>query len=937
MSKSDAEILNQIGGFGVYLFAMKQKTVALILVLMTWMHLNAQENQFVNGRYNVWLKTEWAENESGIFKSKGYHFLKSAYPSLELKSRFPRAEKPKKRTNELGIRLADLSLMYQINIQELVETDLFLNDLEKSKLFQVAEPHRSENLLYIPNDDSLSAQYSLHRINAYAAWNVAQGDSNMAIGISDTGCEMLHSDLKDNIKRNMNDPINGIDDDNDGYIDNYLGWDLGENDNDPNANSSSHGTFVAGLSSATTNNENGIAGSGFKCKFIPIKMTNSEGILTEGYESIVYAADHGIKIINCSWGGSYFSLINQEIIRYASINKDALILAGIGNQGKNTLFYPAYYEFVLAVGSTGPSDVKSYFSNFNYLVDLMAPGEQLMSTWVDNSYLVSNGTSLSTPITAGCAAIIRSSFPQLSALQTAEKIKVTADNVDGIAGNQTWANQMGYGRLNMFNAITQNGRPSLALIEPTITDNKENLFLPNDTVSITGIITNYLYQASNVQLTISSMKSNVAVLTTTFNLGSYTSLQTFDFDPGIKLKLLENTVLNDTAIIRLSFNSDGFVQHQYLVFKINADFAHLTKNNIKTSVSSKGLLGYGSARTQHGYGFLFQDTHQLLFEGGIMLGTDNQQVFDVIRGESFQSNNDFEVKERVKKVMENETDKQVLEGVYVTQNTASSALSFEVWQRSYAFGTVNDSNYVIFQFKITNTSNIAAEQVYFGLFSDWDIGNFSRNRANYQSSNKNIYAYCSDANFPYSATALLSEQPVNPYAFDLNASTDGINIIDGFNDFEKWVSLTSTKLNAGTTGNGADIATLLTANIGSLAPLETKELAFMWAAGFSLESLNDAIAAANEKYISVVQPLKLETSLETKLKIFPNPTQNLVNISGIKYPSLIRISNAIGHNLLLFESKLENETIDLSHFDSGLYLIEVSNSTGKYFGKVIKY
>jgi hypothetical protein len=62
-----------------------------------------------------------------------------------------------------------------------------------------------------------------------------------------------------------------------------------------------------------------------------------------------------------------------------------------------------------------------------------------------------------------------------------------------------------------------------------------------------------------------------------------------------------------------------------------------------------------------------------------------------------------------------------------------------------------------------------------------------------------------------------------------------------------------------------------------------------------------------------------------------------VNISGIKYPSLIRISNAIGHNLLLFESKLENETIDLSHFDSGLYLIEVSNSTGKFFGKVIKY
>lgn len=899
--------------------------------------LKAQENKVVKGRFNVWLNQEWNENQESIFKSKGYQMLKNTYPSLVLKARFPYSEKPKKQYNDLGIRMADLSLLYQINISESVEVSQFLYDLEKSKLFQQAEPHQFEELLFVPNDDSLSAQYALHRINAFAAWNLTQGDSNMVIGISDTGCEMLHPDLKDNIKRNMNDPINGIDDDNDGYIDNYMGWDLGENDNDPMANKSWHGTFVAGLSSASTNNETGIAGVGFKCKFVPIKITNSEGFLTEGYESIVYAADHGIKIINCSWGSNFYSAINQEIIRYASINKDALVLAGIGNQGTNNLFYPAYYEFVMAVGSTGPSDIKSDFSNYNYLVDLMAPGEQVMSTWIGDTYLVSNGTSLSTPMVAGCAAIIRSAFPQFSALQTAEKIKVTADFIDGLAGNEAWVNQMGYGRLNMFNAITQNGKASMALIENEIKDGKQNLFLPNDTVTITGIITNYLYQAQNVVLTVSTVKSNVEILTETFNLGSFSSLQTLNFDTGIKLKLLENNTLNDTAIIRLTFNSDGFIQHQYITFRINADFAHLTKNNIKTTISSRGLLGYGSSRPQQGFGFVFKNAHQLLFEGGVILSTDNQQVFDVIRGENFQSKNDFESVGRVKMVMENEADKQVLEGIYKTKNRAETPLSFDIWHRSFAFGTENDSNYVIMQYKITNTSATQANQVLMGIFADWDIGNFNRNRAYYESSNKNLYAYCSDDQFPFVGTALLSDQSVNPYAFDLSNNTEGVNIFDGFSDFEKWVASNNTKLNAGVSGNGADIATLLTADLGSFNAFETKELAFVWAAGFSLDDLNEAIAAAQLKYTNIVQPLEIQ-ELETKaLKIYPNPSTGIIHLHGIEGQSVIKINDLNGKNHLTIKTQNGTETINIENLTPGLYLMEVSHTKGNFVTKVVKY
>ena len=114
----------------------------------------------------------------------------------------------------------------------------------------------------------------------------------------------------------------------------------------------------------------GIAGVGFNTKFLPIKISNSVGILTKAYQGIVYAADHGCFVINCSWGGYVASQFNQSIIDYATINKGCLVVAAVGNDNGNNPFYPAGYQGVLSVAASDPSDIKTIVSNYGYYVDV---------------------------------------------------------------------------------------------------------------------------------------------------------------------------------------------------------------------------------------------------------------------------------------------------------------------------------------------------------------------------------------------------------------------------------------------------------------------------------------------------------------------------------------------------------------------------------------
>ena len=138
------------------------------------------------------------------------------------------------------------------------------------------EPVYIPEILQMPNDplaDSLKGnQYYLKAMKAYKGWDIQKGDSSVVIAVLDTGINLFHEDLKKKIKYNYADPINGIDDDKDGYVDNFHGWDMADNDNDPTADANTHGIMVSGVIAAGANNGKGLAGVGYNCKILPIKI-----------------------------------------------------------------------------------------------------------------------------------------------------------------------------------------------------------------------------------------------------------------------------------------------------------------------------------------------------------------------------------------------------------------------------------------------------------------------------------------------------------------------------------------------------------------------------------------------------------------------------------------------------------------------------------------
>ncbi|MFM9056312.1 MAG: S8 family serine peptidase, partial [Bacteroidota bacterium] len=274
--------------------------------------------------------------------------------AVQLRKVFPTHQPPATPFNEQGKALVDLSLIYELKLaadRSLVKS---INALLASGVLLYAEPKFIPRTQYNPNDPSTGLQSFLSKISAYDAWDIHKGDTNTVIGITDTGTDLDHPDLQPNMKLNYADPVDGTDNDGDGFTDNYRGWDLGENDNNPEVNASAHGSHVTGCAAAVTDNNTGVASPGFYCKFLPIKISDNTGALTQAYEGIVYAADHGCQIINCSWGsvggGGTFG---QNIVDYATFNKNSLVIAAAGNNGANQEFYPAAYANVIAVASTG--------------------------------------------------------------------------------------------------------------------------------------------------------------------------------------------------------------------------------------------------------------------------------------------------------------------------------------------------------------------------------------------------------------------------------------------------------------------------------------------------------------------------------------------------------------------------------------------------------
>ena len=379
---------------------------------------------------------------------------------------------------------SSISNTYKVTIPEYCNVPLIAKEYSKDHNIIYAEPNYIYHSLVIPDDPYFDIQWALNQdndcdIDAPEAWDIETGDENVVIAILDTGVDWDHPDLADNIWINPGEDLNGncivdpsdfnnIDDDKNGFIDDIRGYDFvnttnsvasGEDGTIPDNNPMDfhgHGTHCSGIASAVTNNNEGIAGVCWNCSIMPVRVGYKalSGLGTMDLDDcaygLVYAADNGADVISMSWGGNSESQLEKDAIDYA-YNKGVVLVAAAGNNNADLdnyplPFLPAEYENVIAVAATDSTDNRAKFSNYGFQIDVAAPGVNIYSTFPNNSYKKTNGTSMACPYVAGLTALILSKKPDLNPMEIRTIIHSSTDTINT-------DKYVGFGRINAYNAL----------------------------------------------------------------------------------------------------------------------------------------------------------------------------------------------------------------------------------------------------------------------------------------------------------------------------------------------------------------------------------------------------------------------------------------------------------------------------------------------------
>jgi len=844
---------------------------------------------------------------------------------------FPGKMPPSTERNAQGLKMVDLSLIYEVTYASGMQIEKAVNAILSTGLVEFAEPKYLPRLFFTPNDPQIGQQYHLGKVQAFAGWDISQGDTNVVIGITDTGTDIDHPDLEPNLKFNYNDPVNGIDDDGDGYTDNWRGWDLGENDNNPSVNASNHGSHVSGCAVGTTNNGTGGAAPGFNCKYLPVKISNASGSLTKAYEGIVYAADMGCDIINCSWGGPGGGAFGQNIIDYATINQNALVIAAAGNDNNENAFYPASYRYVISVASTGTTDARSSFSNYGANIDVCAPGSNIYAAQSNNTYFTQSGTSMASPVAAGVAGIIKSHFPSYTALQVGEQLRVTCDNIYAVNG--AFLNKLGTGRVNMFRALTENG-PSVRMSNLVMTDNNDNAFVAGDTIRVSGDITNYLAPTSNLDITITSTSTWINIIDNNTFVGVLGTLASTDnnADP-FQIVVNPGAPLNHKAIIKINIADGNYTDFQIFELLVNVDYINVTINQVATSITSKGRICYNGTGQTEGLGFVYNGEN-LVYEAGLMIGQSSTKVSDNVRGSGANTDNDFQSLQVVQRLIPSVQSEFDLFGKF-RDNIATTPIPVTVSHKAFAWSTPGDDKYVMVEYSIKNTGTTTLNNVWAGIFADWDIQDYNLNKGGENASLKMGYVYNTTPTGLWAGIKVLTPTPFNHYAIDNIAGLGGVNMTDGYDTNEKYTTLSTARATAGGTGTGNDVIDVVSTGPFTLTAGDSVTVAFALIAGDDLDDINTSAGNAQIKYDNLTS-VETPVAADQQISVYPNPAGNsvtLVNIRGQR----IELTDVTGRTVMTVEKSFDNSiTLNIESLSSGTYLIKSSGNNSQVVTKFVK-
>lgn len=789
-------------------------------------------------------------------------------------------------------------------------------EIKKLKGIEWAEPKFLYETTYTPNDpiyngSDISKYQHLQIINAAEAWDITTGGEEIIIAIIDTGVDWDHPDLAENIWTNPREIAdNSIDDDGNGYVDDIIGWDFGGDsgnaDNDPNEDGPDHGTHVAGLASAVTDNAIGIASIGFNSSLMCIKTSRDDlrsdagtALIAYGYEGIKYAADNGADIINCSWGGYSYSNFAQSIIDEA-VSKGALIVAAAGNDNSSDLFYPASYQGVLSVTATNFDDQKATWANYGTMVDVSAPGLDIYSTWYNDSYAGKSGTSMASPIAAGLAAITKSRFPDFTPLQIAEQIRVNSNPID--INNIGFENEIGFGRIDALSVLSNINSKSVRISNKTMKEigNGNDIYESGEEIEIALEFTNYLNNCTNLNVSFSSVDGYLDMLHNSLAIGQLNTLETINFGlDEFKVYVKADAPTDVIARILVEYQGDGYSDYEWITISINPTYQIHNTDNLSITFNSMGSIGFDDFPNNiKGQGLKYNDGPNLMYEGALMYGTSENTIVNTARDLDGKKDNDFET--TIPIIIRSP-------GIFADKETYTKfndsfadpvGLGIETEVYTYSFSGNFNADYIFVRYIFTNTTLETISNFYAGQYWDFDMddSSYDDDVIGFDFDNKLGFAHDDDGDpvSTYIGLSLLSSEEMGFFAMNKDSVVNPVISYDGFTDEEKWTSLTSGLEFA--SSPASDISLVISGGPYTIEPDSNIVLDFIVAAGESFEDLLVHFQNGKSKYQDLLTSTAndrdlLVQSFELKQN-YPNPF-NPNTVINYSIPHLTNKTNLV--------------------------------------------
>jgi hypothetical protein len=806
-----------------------------------------------------------------------------------------------------------------------------------------AEPYYVAQVQGATNDPEFSSQTALATMRLAQAWDIEDGDPGLVIGISDNGVDQTHEDLNGSLWTNaLEIPNNNIDDDNNGAIDDYQGYNFtwqedGTSPGDTRNNrSNAHGTRVAGIAGATWNNATGMAGVGGRCKIFPMKTARiTTGGVIYGYQSLIYAAQQGFDVTNCSWGVvKPFSPIDQAVIDYCLAN-NMVVTASAGNHGSgasgdgwNELNYPSAYDGVIGVGETTVSDIVESSSGLGLNSMVMAPGNDALATIPGNGYTTSGntGTSFAAPMAAGLAALVRVRHSALNPRQVAALLRRTA--VDISNKNQQIAPYVS-GRIDAVQALTTDPSSISAVrivnASWTRTDGSPaDRYAVGDTLNVTYQLANDLAATGAMTYTLRVLDANnwnVQFLTDMTTSASITSGRDVMVGP---FTLVIKQYTETPCLLELQMQDDGSYDDRALD-RLMPPPAMTTMENqaLVYSVGDDGTFGFSSSLvTRQGIGFNWKPEFVLISPSGFILSEGGDRA--LMAYNNLTNISDFTAEKSFVA-----PDPEL--GIMTDANVGTSReIGVRVTQR-FTFPST-DARSTVISIDVENRSSSTLNDLAAGYFFDWDVGNAG-------ASNKTRLApealptsfrelglaqlfERDDVDAVVVCAAVSSELSFEPQAAGMLLD-QYVDDNDGLTDADV-ITLLSSNASIQTFEVGDACGVLGMRFPGTIAPNERRSFMIVIGVGATVEEASEIVRETIER------PNNVDEVRDVIMTIAPNPAQSTIDVqltSSARSWSIIDLTGSRVASGVLDGSQTRF-TVDVAALAQGMYTFVIETQTG---------